>query len=187
MQTRLLVCLVAPFLLYGAADVYRWTDADGVVHYSDRPTAGAEKVTVLLPPASAAAGPSTATPPVVAGQEPRNRPPRNYKSLTIERPTKDQVLWNIAGQLEVAARADPELDPGHRLQILLDGQPVALLPAGALQTQLSGVFRGAHTVQAEIQDDEGRTLELSDGVPFMVQQTTILKPAATPPPPPRRP
>ncbi|MGB5449739.1 MAG: DUF4124 domain-containing protein, partial [Woeseiaceae bacterium] len=39
------------FILFGAlvasaahADAYKWTDADGVVHYSDRPEPGAERV-----------------------------------------------------------------------------------------------------------------------------------------------
>lgn len=48
----LVLCLVFP----AAADVYRWTDADGRVHYGERPPSqGAEKMD--LPDAAPAAGP----------------------------------------------------------------------------------------------------------------------------------
>src|SRR5277367_4681564 len=42
-----------------AATVYKWTDSDGVVHYSDQPVPGAEKVYTGTGASSSAAKPGT--------------------------------------------------------------------------------------------------------------------------------
>ena len=41
---------------------------------------------------------------------------------------------------------------------------------------MPNVFRGVHTVQAVVIDAEGRELQRSPPVPFVVQQTSILDP-----------
>jgi hypothetical protein len=45
----LCVVLVQP-VTSPAADVYKWVDKDGNVHFGDKPGAGAERVTVKAPP-----------------------------------------------------------------------------------------------------------------------------------------
>lgn len=56
---RICTCIVTALLVptaLAAADVYRWTDAQGTVHYSDQPHPGAEAVTV--DPGAAAGSPN---------------------------------------------------------------------------------------------------------------------------------
>lgn len=44
---RLLLCLCLALLSFAAAaDIYRWTDAQGKVHFSETPPAGAQRVEV---------------------------------------------------------------------------------------------------------------------------------------------
>jgi hypothetical protein len=183
-----LLCLALPAAVFGGAEVFRWVDTDGQVHYSDRPSPGAERVAIDVapPPATTTAGVSSpASAPSAAEEKPAAAV---YESLTIQAPGQDEVLWNIEGQLDVAVTPQPALQPGHRLQLLLDGQAVAELEAGITRSRLSDVYRGQHTLLAKIQNESGVTLMQSAPVTFQVQQSALgTKPAVNPPPPLPRP
>jgi hypothetical protein len=178
MHTLLLLAVLA----LGGAEVYRWVDADGVVHYSDRPHPGAERVIIQAAPTSG----NLAVPSRSSRREPENPEAAGTGyELSIQSPTQDEVLWNIEGQLEVAAAVEPSLRPGHQLQVILDGRPVTTLPPGITRTRLSEVYRGTHTVAVEVLDESGNSLVRSPAVPFVVRQTSIQNPVnpITPPTP----
>ena len=160
-------------LAFGAADVYRWVDATGQAHYSDRPQPGAERITIeVIPAASGSEGGASRT---VSAQAPEDEPPAavaSYQSLTITSPAQEQVLWNIEGQLDVAASVQPALLPGHVLQFYLDGRMVSAEP-GANQTRFSEVFRGEHSLRVEVTDASGRALVASPMTRFFVRQTAL--------------
>jgi hypothetical protein len=164
-------------LALGSADVYRWVDADGQAHYSDRPQRGAERITIVVtPPASS---PASSGSPNANTQTRDNESPAaiaGYQSLTITRPTQEQVLWNIEGQLDVAAAVQPELQPGHALQFHLDGRMMPAEP-GATQARFSEVFRGEHALRVDVVDESGRTLVSSPILRFFVRQTSTADPA----------
>jgi len=163
-------------LALGAADVYRWIGADGQANYSDRPQPGAERVTInVSPPASGSANGNS---PTVSPQAPEDETPApvlSYQSLTITSPAQEQVLWNIDGQLDVAASVQPALQPGHALQFYLDGRMAPADP-GTTQTRFSEVFRGEHSLRVEVTDAAGRTLVGSPMSRFFVRQTAIPNP-----------
>ena len=182
------LCFALPAAALGGAEVYRWVDAEGQVHYSDRPGEGADRVVLdIMPPSSS---------PAAAGSTPGRTPPKvgnetapGYAALTIQAPGQDETLWNIEGQLDVAVAPQPALQAGHTIQLLLDGQTAAELEPGATRTRLSDVYRGQHTLQARIRDEFGTTLKQSDPVTFYVQQGTQQRtnPLVNPPPPVARP
>lgn len=156
----------------GGADVYRWVDADGVTHYSDRPQAGAERLVIQAAPGV------SLTPPATAAKRPGvdEQGYLPYQSVRIVSPAEDEVLWNIEGQLDVAATVDPPLQAGHTLQLYLDGAPAAILAPGNSSTRLSGVFRGGHTLEAEVLDSAGTSLYRSEPLTFSVRQTSLQNP-----------
>jgi hypothetical protein len=166
-------------LALGGASVYRWTDADGVVHYSDRPNPGAQRVVIDVPPAATVRGP--------ARREGSNAPDEEfrdftgYDSLTITSPGQDATLWNIEGQLDVRASVQPALQQGHRLQFQLDGRTIPVEP-GRLTARLSAVFRGEHNLRAEILDESGQVLTASAPSRFFVRQTAVANSAPSPAP-----
>lgn len=162
--------LIALFALAGA-EVYRWTDANGVTHYSDRPHPGAERITIEAAPAVGSVAPPTTR----AAPDAQPAGPL-YRELAIAEPGQDEVLWNIEGQLDVAVTVEPPLLPGHQVQLLLDGRPAAILPAGTTVTRLSEVFRGTHTLAAEVLDEAGSSLIRTPPVTFHVRQTSIQNP-----------
>ncbi|MDP2326146.1 MAG: DUF4124 domain-containing protein [Gammaproteobacteria bacterium] len=163
-------------LALGSADVYRWVDADGQAHYTDRPQSGAERITIDV--SSPASSPGSGSPN--ASTKARDEVPpaafAGYQSLTITRPTQEQVLWNIEGQLDVAAAVQPELQPGHALQFHLDGRTIPA-EAGATQARFPEVFRGEHVLRVDVVDASQRTLISSPTLRFFVRQTSIADPA----------
>jgi hypothetical protein len=160
-------------LALGAADVYRWIDADGRANFSDRPQPGAERITITVsPPASGSASSNGLTVSPQAPEDETPAPVLSYESLIITSPAQEQVLWNIEGQLDVAASVQPALQPGHVLQFYLDGRMAPADP-GTSQTRFSEVFRGEHSLRAEVTDASGRTLVASPMSRFFVRQSAI--------------
>lgn len=156
------------FLAMGTVDVYRWVDADGQTHFSDRAQPGAE---VLAIPTGS---PESSGQSVVqtAGESQAPEPAFNYQSLTITSPTSEEVLWNIEGQLEVAAATQPELQPGHTLQFYLDGLKLTA-DQGSSQASYREVYRGRHTLRAEVLDQSGTVVAQSSLTTFFVNQTAL--------------
>lgn len=167
------IIFVVLLLCAGAvsAQVYKWVDADGVVHYSDQPAPGAERIEIKQntqrPPATSnASRPAARTAPA----QPEPTKPFAYTSLSFSSPTAEQTLWNIGGTLNVSLNLAPGLRNGDRVTLYFDGtsQPIA-----GLSTQLEEVWRGAHNLQAEVVDANGTLMIRSEPIRFYVQQTSI--------------
>jgi len=158
-----------------AADIYRWVDATGQVHYSDQWQPGAEKIRIEAAPGYSAPPPRRAIGEPDAGKAPAQAGPR-YDSLVITSPAQEEVLWNIEGQLQVSVQVSPSLRPGHELRLYLDGKAQDL-PPGSTTARLTDVFRGVHMVRAEVLDESGEVLIESDPTTFAVRQTSILNPS----------
>src|ERR1700692_2919644 len=85
--------LLAAFAVQ-AAVVYKWVDADGVVHYSDQASPGAEKIYTS---SSASAGaPGQRAPPAGSQQGAASAPPAGalaYSEFSITSPVSDQTFF----------------------------------------------------------------------------------------------
>ena len=172
MRRLLLIAgLLTAFAAY--ADVYRWVDEDGTVHFSDRPRDGAEEVE--LREAQTFSAPVTRRPPR-SSRSASDEPLFRYVSLEITEPTQEETLWNIEGQLDVSMRLSPSLQPGHRIRLYLDGAAIDGLPPGSTQARLTEVFRGSHSLRAEVLNGSGTSLIQSDTVNFVVQATSVQNP-----------
>jgi len=172
MQLRIIVILLgllaSSFVL---AQAYKWTDADGVVHYSDRPEPGATEVD--LGKYSASQGNSLARKPLPQRSSATDDDATrafSYTSLAVVSPAAEQTLWNIEATLSVSLALSPALQSGHRVRVYYDGTPQEV---AGLSFQLQAVYRGAHNLQAEVVDQEGKVLIRSQPSRFYVQQTSI--------------
>lgn len=154
------------------AQAYRWVDANGVVHYSDRPVEGAEQI--LLPQSNQQRRPTPAprTRPTqqAAPAEPAQQEDVGYESLTIASPAAEETLWNIEGVLNVSLNIQPGLRQGHRVRVYFDGTPQMVTGANF---QLTEVWRGVHNLQAEVVDANGALMIRSQPSRFYVQQNAI--------------
>jgi len=175
MPKRTIITLIAT-LAAGAvlAQAYKWTDEDGIVHYSDRPQEGAERVQLV----SDGRRPRPAPPPVAradtgaAGEAAAETQAFrfSYESLTIGAPLAEETLWNIEGVLQVTLNLQPALQSDHRIRVYFDGTP-RMVPRTSFE--IEEVYRGVHNIQAEIIDASGTMMIRSMPNRFYVQQNTI--------------
>ena len=189
MRRLLLTVFLLVGAVAGATEVYRWVDSDGVVHFSDRPTEGAERVELQEPQTISPPATRTRRSRADSGEEGESADTDRYRTLEIVSPGQEEVLWNIEGQLDVSMRLQPRLQAGDRVSLFLDDQEVAMSPR-SLQAQLNDVGRGVHVLRAEVRDVGGTVLIRSQPRTFVVQQTSILNPnnpANAPVPTPRGP
>ncbi len=182
--------LLAPVLLLGfaltagAAEIWRWTDANGVVHYSDHPQPGAERVQVSAPKPSGD-GPVPEMPPDVAPREPREAS-FAYAQCNVATPQADETFHSVQ-PVTISLDVQPGLMPGHRVEAQMNGVRLTGWPPGSLSYTVPEVFRGSHTVQVRIVDAGGAVLCTGEPRTFHLRQQSVLAPAGAVPRPAPRP
>jgi len=154
-----------------ATTVYRWTDADGVVHFSDQPEPGAEKV--AIGPVKLYGTPTTSA-PGQAPKKPANAPKPahlGYTSVTVTSPAAEKTYFDepIPAVLTV--------DPGLRA-----GDVITWYLNGAAQDEKTASFtfahldRGAYSLYATITDSATQESTSSEPVTFYVRDPSVLSP-----------
>jgi hypothetical protein len=185
------ILLLAAGVVLAAGPTYRWVDAQGQVHYSDRPVEGAVEVelpgiTSYTPPAIDTAAPTSGEP--AAAPAPSNEGPVQPTGVRVSSPEPEETLWNLGGRLPVAVAVEPELSPGLKVNLYLDGNRVVDGEPGRLAFELDDIQRGEHSLSAAVEDDSGTEILRSEPIRFYVQQTSIQpQQAPRPQPLPRRP
>jgi hypothetical protein len=159
-----------------AQEVYRWVDEDGIVHFSDRPVEGEENAeAVELSKAQTFTSPAAPTPKKKTDSAAGAGAPADaYREIAIVKPGPAEVIWNTAGEIEVAVQVVPGLKKKHSILLFIDDRMVDGKADGDLKFKLTEVERGTHALHAEVQDATGTALVKSAPVTFTVQQQSIL-------------
>ena len=166
----LVLCLLAANAVW-AQEAYRWVDEEGVVHYSDTPVEGAERILLPTPnvavtrPTQRAAAPASGDQPDEAEEG-----PFRYENIEIISPRAEETLWNIEGILNVTVAVEPALQPGHQVRAYFDGEQQSVT---GTSFQLQEVWRGVHNLQVEVVDETGQLMIRSQPNRFYVQQNTV--------------
>jgi hypothetical protein len=167
------------------ATVYKWVDANGVTHYSDQPHPGAQKIEVSEPQTYSAPPPANQQ---AAAQSNATAGPV-YATCELFSPAAEEVLFNVS-TVTTKLRLDPDLRPGDKVTIALDGKRLlAGVAASGNAYTVSPVYRGTHTILAEVTDPEGKAVCRTPVVTFHVRQASTLSPQSPtrPKPSPRAP
>jgi len=165
--------LVAAFAA-NAAVIYKWTDADGVVHYSDQAVPGAEKIVTSSSSSNgiavgAARGPSIGTPN-------KKAPSRlDYATFAIESPAKEQAFFGDE-IIPVRLRLDPDLKANQTIGWYLNGSPLTDQAPTSRSFTLQSLSRGTYQLSATLTDTVTGETQNSDGVTFFVRQPSELSP-----------
>lgn len=176
-RTLLLSLCLLPLAV--AAEVYKYTDEKGVVHYSDKPPGKGAKPANLPPlhtysPLATTPKPeSTTASPAAAGGD---------FSLRVIAPEPDQTYRDPLGTVGISVAVTPEIPGGHGLIYFVDGAPVSGDPVTATSFTASGVERGQHTVEVSLVDGDGQEVARSAPVTIHLKQP-IAKPRPAPPKP----
>jgi Domain of unknown function (DUF4124) len=156
-----------------AAVVYKWVDADGVVHYSDQSSPGAEKIYTASAPASAA----SAGPRNNSAAQPVKKPPAsplNYTEFLITSPVPDQTFFGD-DLIGVHLSLVPGLKPNQALAWHLNGKQLEN-PADPFSFTIPRQNRGTYTLTATITDQATGESQSSNNVIFYVRQPSELSP-----------
>jgi Domain of unknown function (DUF4124) len=170
--------LIALALPATAAETWRWKDANGVVHYSDRPVPGAERMN-LGSGTTPDAQPVTVAPRAGVGLGQQTSAPIPYSSCTVVAPANDET-FNMVNSVSATLQVTPILQVGHRLRVLLDGVVHVEWPDRQLSNTLMNVYRGTHTLSVQVLDADGKTVCAGPATTFHVRQSSIFSPARQP-------
>jgi hypothetical protein len=160
------------------AQMYKGTDAEGNVVYSDKPFADAKQFT---PPSITVIDPIKV--PVkeeVKTEEETLLPVVTYESFSIATPTNDETIRNVP-DLAIALNLSPELNikEGHSIWLLMDGKPV-IENGRSLLMQITHPDRGEHTLQAQVRDKTGQTLLQTAAITVHIKYSVVRRPKVAP-------
>lgn len=157
--------------------VYKWTDAQGVVHFSDQPVPGAEKVTTSSGPEHAGILGQTAPMPSSSGPNGNPKNPASLASATIAISSPGPQQTFTGGEsVPVSLAVDPE--PKGTLAIVwsLNGAQVQGQPSDARSFTLTDLPRGVYTIEATVTDASTGESKTAEPVTFNVLRPSLLSP-----------
>ena len=151
-----------------AADVYRWTDASGVVHYADKPLVPEAKPATLPTLQTYKAG---TTPPMSGDAVPAPAAAPSAAVVAITSPAADETIRDSEGNFTVNVAA--RMGNGQGLVFYLDGAALNSTPTQSSAYQYSGVERGEHSVGVALVNAEGAELGRAEPVTVHVKPPTV--------------
>jgi len=174
MHLRRLSILLGFFVAFaaGAAVVYKWTDAAGVVHYSDQAVPGAEKVITSSNSVNGVGGATRSSVPGAPAASAAAGP--GYTAIDIESPAPEQVFFGDE-LVPIRLHLDPTLKPNHTITWQLNGKPLEEeenMPTFSLQS----LPRGTYSISATVTDSVSGAAQSAPGVTFYVRQPSQLAP-----------
>lgn len=161
--------VLAPAL--ASTTVYRWVDEQGVVHFSDQPHPGAQKMHVEDAPTF----PAPPMPQRASGGSAPSEGGAPTASCSIESPSDQQMLmnqWDVSGSI----RMPPQLDSGDRVVLMLDGKVLTGAADLSGAFHISQIDRGEHTLAAQVQGPDGQVICQTPQISFFVHQPSIQNP-----------
>ncbi|QTF93059.1 DUF4124 domain-containing protein [Halomonas sp. BM-2019] len=168
-----------------AQTIYRTTDAQGNVVFTDNPERGGEQVElapVTVVPSTGEVRTGEAVPRVdgsgaAAVTARPGQPFMPYDSFRILSPSHEQAFpVGAAGNVPVELGIEPELREDHRVRLLVDGQ----LSQTAMHTtafMVANMNPGEHVLQAELLDGSGEVRHRTSPVTIFVHRASVNRPA----------
>lgn len=168
-RSWMVLCVLAAFAAQ-AATVYKWVDANGVIHYSDQPEPGAEKMYISGPSTIAAAA-TAPTPP------PPKKPagPLNFIKLAVSSPTPEQSFFG-GDVVSVHLAVDPALSADQTITWHLNDKDLTDQSPDTTEFGLQGLDRGTYSISATITDQKTGEAQSTAPVTFYVKMPTLLSP-----------
>lgn len=172
MSRLVILALLLSSLCVSAASIYRTTDEQGNVVYTDAPSAnggtiepvGIQRTNTSEPP------PRIPYPNQTDGRKPEPEAPAY--TVTIINPATETSIPMGPGNFSVSIRINPSLKKYESLQLFMDGEPWGE-PQPSDFWDLTNVFRGQHDITVGVIDTDGETLAMSPPVRVFVHRPSI--------------
>jgi len=173
MARALLITLMLLTANVSAQQIYRTTDAQGNVVFTDKPAASTSSEQVTLPETNTT--PATAVRPRPQEAPKAQEPEGDAFALSILIPANETTIPMGPGNFSVTVDVKPALGQGLSLQLYMDG-----IPWGDAQRtnswSLTNVFRGAHDITVAVVDTQLQSLGSSEPVRVYVLRPSINSP-----------
>jgi hypothetical protein len=172
-----LALLLLVFALPAAAQIYKYTDASGNTAYSNQPPNGTKAETVELPPLNSVETVVPAAPPPLPATQNQNQNQQSaaaYQVLALKDLPEDEALRANNGSFTVGVAIEPRLQPGHLLQLVVDGAPYGQ-PTNIPRLQVMELERGEHSFSVQVLENQ-RSIQQSETVNLTVQRVHVGRP-----------
>src|SRR5688572_7316594 len=116
----ILAGLLLVLALPAAAQIYKYTDANGNTVFTNQPPEGTASEKVELPPTNAI---QVQPPSAPVSDSTGTELQAVYQVLELTDIPDEEALRANNGTFSVSVRLEPRLQPGHSLRLRLDGQP----------------------------------------------------------------
>lgn len=164
---RTLFYILLLIALPAAAQIYKYTDANGNTAYSNQPPDGVQAQPVELPPLNRVEPQAPSAPPAPSAED-RQSPRNAYDILELAGLPTEEALRANNGTFTVNVLIKPRLRPPHQLRLVLDDEPYGQ-PSNVPILQLVNVDRGEHRLAVQVID--GQTIiQQSPPVDLSVQR-----------------
>ncbi|MGH8386031.1 MAG: DUF4124 domain-containing protein [Pseudomonas sp.] len=154
--------------LPAAAQIYKYTDADGNTAYSNQPPDGVPAQPVDLPPLNSVEPQSQGNPAPTAKAGSREQSEGTYEVLELKGLPTTEALRANNGTFTVNVLIKPRLQGSHLFRLLLDDQPYGQ-PGNVPALQLVNIDRGLHSLAVQVIEGE-TVVQQSPSVTFTVQR-----------------
>jgi len=168
--------LSATFITFTAqADLYKGLNEAGNIVYSDQPFENAVKFTPQT--LSVIDAPKVEKKQLEEVSDKDEVADFKYTDFDIISPKNNQAIWNEPA-LIVSLRLKPGLnsEAGHTIWLLMDGKPI-VKNHPSLSMQIGRADRGAHQLQAQVRDKNGKIVVRSRAVIVHIKNTVVRRTA----------
>lgn len=157
-----------------ASEVYQYIDEHGNRVFTDRPPLNVDAEEVKLPAVNSTRmpAPERSARPDSDEQAAASAP---YQQLALVHLPEDDAIRANNGNLLFQVQIQPGLSLGHRLQLLVDGQPHGA-PIRSIRLQALNLDRGDHRIAVQVLAGE-QVVQQSAEYPVSIQRTHINAPA----------
>jgi hypothetical protein len=157
------------------AEIYKIRDENGRIIYTDQPPAANQAhEKVDLKPINRQA-PVQVQPTLRPREQQRQRDEAVNYSVRLTSPADESHVLPAQRDVRVSAAVEPALKPNHRIQFLMDGQPLGE-PSTDTSFLIEEIYRGEHKLSAQVLDTRGRILATSPEVTVYVHRPTVNSP-----------
>ena len=171
MRTPLAVIVLTLATAPAWGQIYKSTDADGNVVFTDTPPPDTPTEQVELQRTNTAP-PPPAVPRADTGDAEEEPDEPAAPRAVITSPTNETTIPMGGGNFSVTANVEPGLDKGQGLRLTMDGEPQGdPQPSGFWD--LTNVFRGGHDLVVEVVDSNGGVISSSEPVRVYVLRPSV--------------
>ena len=171
MKNTLLKSLLITFIFNFTVDagLYKGLDDEGNIVYSDQPFDDAEEFT----PPSLTIFDTPKTKAKKKAVEEEKTAEFKYTDFDIVSPKNNQTLWNEADPT-ISLQLKPALNTaeGHNIWLLMNGKPV-VKNSQSLSLQIGRTDRGAHQLQAQVRDKQGKIVARTRTIVIHIKNSVI--------------